>query len=579
MTASARARFVFFIALVTACFAALEIRLFHLQVIRHPAVAERAEGQHRSTEKVLAARGRVLARNGHVLAESIPAVDVYANSEWTHGRRDAIAAELENAFGDELLGVREKLETEGYRRILRKPAADDRLFSDLWQRKRAKKLPGIELERTWVRRYPEGSLAAHAVGYVDGDGKGCGGVEQAFDGELSGKHGLRRTERDAAQRPLVDSDCVDDVPEQGADLRLTLDVVLQYFAEEALDRAVEQHRPKWATAVVLDPLNGELLALASRPTFDPNHYGNYPLEQHANRAIAYHYTPGSSFKPFIMAAALDTAAVRLGERIDCSSFNFRGRTLHDVHPHDAPLTPAEIIAESSNIGIAKIALRLVASEEQPVPAQQAGFRRIHERLTDLGFGSKTDLLLPGEATGTLTDMQTWSRKYTLVSLAIGHEISVTPVQLAAAFAVFANSGAYHAPRVLDAVIDGDGIARSFPRAEPRQVFDPLTADQVREMLVGVVDDGTGTKAAVEGYSVAGKTSTAQWERDRSKYTSSFVGFAPAFDPRLLVVVVVDQPRGGSHFGGSVAAPAAGEILERGLAYLRVPQDRISVSAR
>ncbi len=578
MMKNSRRRLLFFAAALTLCFIALELRLFHLQVIQNPGVEEAAAGMHRQAETELAGRGRILVGKDYVVAESISAVEIYANSSWTEQHRDQITRELEETLGVSGDEVRALLERGGYRKILRQPLHDAKKVGELWRKKREKKLPGLELERTWVRSYPEGRLAANVVGYADGAGRGHAGVELACDDVLRGTPGRQVIERDAALRPMFDADCRFEPPAPGCDVYLTLDMVLQYYAEEALDQIMEEHRPEWATAIVLDPRSGDVLALAVRPTFDPAHYGNYDLSAHVNRAVSFHYTPGSAFKPFIMAAAVEQNQVRFTEIVDCTTLQIGRRTVRDSHQNGL-LTPRDIIVKSSNIGMAKLALRLAPDEADSRARQLEGFRSLHATLTNLGFGSRTGVGLPAETSGMLASPANWSRAYTLVSLAFGHEIAVSPLQLAAAYTVFTSGGTYRPPRLVARVVAPDGTVLPQEQPAERRVFSVAAAEAVRDMLIGVVDEGTGKSAAIEGLSVAGKTSTAQWEEDPTKYTSSFVGFAPAREPRLLVAIVVDQPRGALYSGGMVAAPAARDILERGLAYLRVEPDRMHGDSR
>ena len=564
-----RRRLIFFLGALVACFLALEVRLFHLQVIAHPKVEERVEASHKKVEEEVARRGRILTRHGYVLAESIPAVDVYANSHWTEKNRAEIATTLSDVLGAPHNEVASRLDRPGYVRVLRRPLADGERLLDLKQNKRMRNLPGIELEETTVRRYPEKSLAANVIGFIDHQGRGQTGVERKFDQALQGTAGRSVVGRDALARPVFDTDSSLEPPVDGADVRLTLDIVLQYFAEEAIERVMEKHAPSWASIVVLDPLTSEVLASSTRPSFDPNHYGAYPLEHHPDRNVTWQYTPGSTFKPFMMAHVLDSAAARLDEEIDCSSFRVKGRRVRDSHPNGVLSVP-DVIVESSNIGISKLALRLVPGEMHAPAVRQNAFRRIRDMFASLGFGRPTGIGLPAEASGVLRNIRSWTPQYTLVSMSFGHEVSVTPLQLAAAFSVFASGGVYRPPRIIDALVGPDGVERPTKRGRARQVFDVESATVVRDMLVDVVERGTGKRARSERYAIAGKTSTAEWDTDRRKKTSSFAGFAPAHDPRLLVVVVVDRPTENGHSGGRVAAPAAKEILERGLTYLRVP---------
>lgn len=577
--AHARRRLLYFAVVLSLCFLALELRLFHLQVIQNPVALESVTAMSHTWEKQLRSRGRIVMRNGYVLAESLPSVDLYANSRWTRGKRDEIASRLSDVLGETGVDLRDRLERDGYVRLLKKPLCDGDQIVRLLELKRTRKLDGIELEQTWVRHYPESSLAAHVVGFVNAEGKGQAGIERCLEPALEdGSEAIRVMGRDAARRPMLDLDSVLADARPGSEVRLTLDVVVQYFAEEALDQVMAEHKPKWASIVVIEPMSGDLLAMASRPTFDPNRYGSYPLEHLLNRSVSFHYTPGSTFKPFIMASVLSAGSADLNEMIDCRQFQMNGRRIVDSHPNGL-LTPIEIMVESSNIGMSKLALRLIPERSQGRPAQQEAFERIHELLTDLGLGQGPRLPLPAVTAGMLSRPRNWSRTWTVPSLSFGHEISVSPVQLAAAFQVFANGGYYIEPRLVEALVEPNGLARELRAENVRPVFDRAVTRQITEMLVGVVDRGTGTAAALQGYSVAGKTSTAQWERDSSRYTSSFVGYAPASDPRLLVAVVVDQPAGKFHSGGKVAAPAAGEVLGRSLNYLGVRQDRMDTSLR
>lgn len=574
------------------CFLAIEVRLFHLQVLDHPGIRARADGLYNKLDDTLAARGRILTRGGYPIAESIPAVDVYSDHRWTMApedseqtteeRRDEIASILAGRFPNVSYSeVRSRLDLPGYRRLFREPLVDADAIVALWRIKaETKALDGIDFSSTWVRRYAEGSCAGNLVGYVNAEAVGCAGLELSLHAELTGTGGYQVFRRDAAQRRIFDLDARAAAATPGHDVRLTLDVVMQHYAEMALDQVVLDYRPEWATLIALDPRTGEILALANRPGYDPGNYAAAPIENHQVPAVSFQYTPGSTFKPFIMACAVERSAVRFEEEIDCSEFVYGNRAIGEAHEFGM-LTPADILVKSSNRGMAKIALRLVPSEDAPREAQVAGFRRLRQVITDLGFTQATRLGFPLEVGGFLAPPETWKHQFTLASVAFGHEISVTPVQLAAAFGAFANGGVYLEPYLIQGVSARDGSARPWGPAEriSRRVFSRRTADVIRDILVRAVDEGTGNRAQIDGYSVAGKTSTAQWEKDRSKYTASFVGFAPANDPRLLVAVVVDQPRGKSHFGGTVAAPAAQEVLARGLEYLRVPMDRMVKSAR
>jgi cell division protein FtsI (penicillin-binding protein 3) len=590
---SARSRFAYMTGMLLLAFVAVEARFFFLQIRKHKDYAEGAVDAYVTQEKILAARGSILMRNDYPLAESVPALRIWADSNWTGyepGKdkpvpaiRDRTAARIEEALGHPIENLRAALDKPGYQPIATEavrtgkgksvqPLRDGDGISRLLEARRRGELPGITLESTWIRSYPETDLAANVVGYVDTVGDGRAGIEMSFDSDLRGIDGRRDMMRDVRRRAIFDVGCEAVAPTAGHDVHLTIDAVLQFYLEEALAKVVTTHKPKWVAGIVLDPSNGEVLAMATLPSFDPNQYSNYDIETHQNRCVTYGYTPGSTFKPFIMAAAVEWTNLSPNALYDCSKFKVDGRSIEDAHPHKR-LSVSEIMAESSNIGMCKIMMRLCPDPPSAKEKQFAAFTKIRGLLTDLGFGRKTEIGFAQESSGKLSAASQWTRKYTLASLSFGHEIMVTPVQLAAAFATFANDGVYNKPNLVEKVVAADGTIVRKHVPEQRRIFSRATSDKVRAMLVSVVDEGTGMKAALTGYTAAGKTSTAQDERDPRKYTSSFAGFAPANKPRLVVSIVVDQPTRGGHYGGTVAAPAAADVLQRGLLYLRVPQDR------
>lgn len=584
-----RSRFSFMVGMLLLAFVAVEARLFFLQVRKHPERAAEAKETYFKTERILAARGSVFMRNSYPLAESVSAVKIWADSNWTArdkkgdfvpSQRDRIAASIQEALGHNVDNLRAELDKPGYRLIAteslrdgktKRPFVDGDGIRKLQELKRDGALPGITIESTWIRSYPDGDLAANVAGYVDTDGKGQAGIELAFDSDLRGVEGLRTLKRDVLGRSIYDVGCQSVAATPGHDIHLTLDAVIQFYLEEALADAFQTHRPKWASGIVLDPNTGEILAMASLPSFDPNQYSNFDIANHQNRGVTYTYTPGSTFKPFMMAASIEWTNLSPRAMYDCSSYTIEGRSISDSHRNNK-LTVSEIMAESSNIGMCKVVMRMCPeglSREKQINV----FDRVRNLLTDLGFGRRLDIGLPGESAGLLAPASQWKRQYTFASLAFGHEIATTPLQLAGAFSVFANGGVYVKPYMIDRVVASDGTIVRKHIPESREVYTRATVDKVREMLVSVVDEGTGTRAAIDGYTVAGKTSTAQWESDSRKYSSSFVGFAPAREPRLLVSIVIDQPSRNGHYGGTVAAPAARDVLERALPYLRVPRDR------
>lgn len=570
-----RRRWIQVVVVIGSCFVALELRLFHLQILKHPRAEQKVEDVRQKTERLVAQRGSILDRHGRPLAITLPAVEVYSDSRWTAKpeTRDKLAALLSEHGLGEVRQIRADLDRSGYRKLFQKPIADAEIIVDLQALQRDGRLPGIDLHPTNVRNYPENRLAAAVIGHVDAEGKGATGIELAFDAELTGRAGRRTYEKDAGRNPMIDVGHVVADATPGNDVTLTLDVNMQWFVEEEVDALVEKFKPRWVTAIVTRPSTGEVLALVNRPTFDPNQYGNYAPEAFRNNAVTLTYAPGSSFKPFMMALALDRNKVTPTTPIDCENgvWDFGPRTIRDVHKEQT-LTASEVIQHSSNVGIVKIVHRLAPADDAPKDERMKAYRTVRRWLDDLGFGRETGIGLPGESNGRFTNIESWTRTYTLTSLAMGYEIQTTPMQVVAAFDAFANGGRWIAPRIVRDVRNARGSLIAEPYQPERVVFDDEVATALRSMMADVVEEGTAKPAQLDGWSMAGKTSTAQYVSDRSKYTSSFIALAPVQTPELVVSVVVDQPKG-AHFGATVAAPTVKGIMERCLTYLRVPQDR------
>lgn len=430
-------------------------------------------------------------------------------------------------------------------------------------------LPGVEFREEYKRFYPHDSAGCpQVVGWRGRDNVGLGGIELAWDASLAGKPGERWTLRDARQQRIPSLGEIENPARPGHDVITTIDTTLQFIAEQQLDEVVRQWSPKAATCVVMDPRTGEVLALACRPTFNPNYAWNFPADSQKNRAITDPSEPGSTFKGIVFAGVIDERLYAPSDSLDCEGGSYTlpwGRTIHDHSPYGL-LTLTEVITKSSNIGMAKLGMRL-------------GARRMHEVVTAFGFGSPTGIGLPGESAGILRPLRDWTLDST-PSIAFGHEVSVTPMQLATAYCAIANGGWLLKPQVVLRVVDEKGnVVESTETTIVRRVIQERTARATQEVLVAVVDKGTGSKAQVRGYSVAGKTGTAQkllpdGRYSHEKYVSSFVGFAPAYDARVLVLVSVDEPRGeGILYGGTVAAPHVGAILAKALRHLEVEPDR------
>lgn len=540
-------------------------RLVHLQWVSRDDFAARAARQ-RTLEQVIPARpGDIVDRSGRLLATTVRVNSLFVDPH-NMGEVWPVAR-----------SIAEALDLDADRLFERIAARRDKRF--VWIKRRlsdaeSAAVRGLELPPSvWgfreelLRVYPQAELAAHVLGTRDIDGQGRGGLEQALDARLKGIDGTRRSVRDARGYVIDVLEEVATAPRHGETIVLSIDSVIQLQAERQLDEIMQQWQAKSASAVVLDPRNGELLAMASRPTFDPNRPAEADDDAWTNQTVAAVHEPGSTIKPLIVGWALDQQMLKTSEQIHCEWGKYRmgRRELHDHHAYGM-LSVTDIVAKSSNIGMAKIGERL-------------GHEQLHRAIGEFGFGRVTGVELPGEVAGLVQPLASWDN-YSTGSIPMGHELAVTPLQMITAHAALANHGRMITPHL----VIGDPTRRSQPRTLViTPVLQPTTADWlVTEAMRAVVERGTGKRAQLEGYEVFGKTGTAQkWDpqtgrMSRSKAVCSFVCGAPANDPRVLVLVTVDEPQSDEDVGGSnVAAPAATEILRRALIQQRVPSvDRL-----
>ena len=435
------------------------------------------------------------------------------------------------------------------------------------ERVRQLHLPGVGIQNLWRREYPNGSLAAHVVGFTERNGgKGLEGVERVADRYLRAVDGRRMALADAARRPIWDVGGAYKPATDGRHVELTLDVVIQRHLEVALAETVGQYEAESAVGVVVDPATGAILALANWPTYDLNAFSDATEDQRRNRALTDPYEPGSVFKPFVASVALATDAVRLGQRFDCEDGAYRcrrGRVLRDAHPYDM-LTLEQVVYKSSNIGMAKV-------------GEILGNPTLRRIVTAFGFGHATGIELPGEDGGLVRPLAQWKRDSTW-SVPMGHEVSVTAVQLAMGFSALANDGLLLKPRLIQAIRTPDGaVAVDRSRPQPiRQVIDAATCRTfIRKVLARVPTDGTGRRhARLDGWSSFGKTGTARIAPySRMQYTASYVAAAPVDDTRLVCLISVRKPDPAKgYYGGQVAGSAVKQVLDRSLAYLDVPRD-------
>lgn len=535
---------------------ALVLRAGYIQLVRGEEFAERARRMHFKEITVPAPRGRILDRHGRTLVASYHSCSVAADPQEV---QDAEVFATSVAFlldepnaGRELAGQIEEKRQAGKRFVYLRRRVD----RDLAARVRASGLHGLDVREEPRREYPHGPTAAALLGAVGADEHGritgLTGLEHRFDAFLRGTDGIRSVFKSGRRENLHLFPERARPPEAGGDLHTTLDIVLQQIVEDALDGLHERHRPKCSCAVALDPRTGEILALASRPALDPDAFPEVGADCLRIPAVQCSYEPGSTFKPLICAWALTCGAVHEDQVFDCGRGVrfFGGRRLRDVRPHGR--LPLEmILVKSSNIGIAQVGQALGIDD---------AFRYLHL----LGFGRRTGVEIEGEQPGKITPRAKWHRNYTLVSVSMGHEVAVTPLQLAVAYGALANGGDLLRPRLLRGPSE---VVRRVP-------FDGAALRFVRRAMVRVVEEGTGRRARVRGLRLAGKTGTCEkYPEGSGRYVSSFIGFAPADDPRLLVLVVADEPRsvdGLKPYGGVVAAPVVGEIFRNALPLLQDP---------
>ncbi len=528
------------------------LRAVWLGVVRAGDLEAAALSQQVDELDVPAPRGAIVDRNGTELAVSAPAVDVIANPYQVE-EAVVLAEQLAPLLGRPEPEVLEDLTKEdtGFVYLARRlPAQRARDIGAL-------AATGLTITDTSRRVYPRDTLASQLLGGVGTDGEGLFGLEMAREDGLGGDDGQRRVVRDALGDTLSVRE--EEVAEPGETVRLTIDAAIQGKVEDVLARVGERYSPKGATALVMRPQTGELLAMANWPRVDANDWEGAPDFARNNRALSSVYEPGSTFKAFTVAGALEAGAVEPDTMFDLPpSIQVADRVINESHPRGpVNLSTTEILAQSSNVGTIKV-------------GQELGARRFDQWVRRFGFGAPTGLDLPGEEAGLVLDLDRYSGS-SMGNLPIGQGVAVTPMQLASGYAAIANGGVLRPPHVVAAV---DGEEAPTPRGE--RVISPQTAAQVRTMLKGVLaPGGTAPEAAIDGYPLAGKTGTANkidedtGEYSRSRYIASFAGFAPADEPELLITVMVDEPNG-AIYGAEVAAPAFQEIAAFALPYLKIP---------
>lgn len=542
-------------------------RAFSLQVIERERLKELAQDQYVRQIEIPGRRGDIFDRRGVPLAQSVEVDSVWIDPSMLVDRRLA-ARQLAAALGLDAKDLTARLlRARRFAWVMRQARPEQ------VARVKALELPGVGFAKEPRRFYPQKELAAHVLGMVGTDGHGLEGIERAFDDELAGQSASLPGVRDARGRKLLLQGLAGAVERQGADLTLTIDRHIQYVAERALTKAVEASRAKSGVLVVLEPSTGDLLAIANTPPFNPNTPGAVSGDATRNRAVTDVFEPGSTLKSFLVAAALEQRVIRPDETFECEGGSWRvgGHTVNDTHPHGL-LDPAGILRVSSNIGAGKIAQRL-------------GREGLLDAYSSFGFGRRTGIALPSEGKGALPYPKA---EISLVTQSFGQGMSASAVQIAAAYGALANGGVLMQANLVSKVVDPDGVVLLSRAPTPlRRAVSEDTARQVLEMLETVVTpEGTAPRARLDAYRVAGKTGTAQKvDPVAGGYSdlriASFVGVVPAEAPRLVIVVIIDEPQT-NVYGGVTAAPAFVEVATRALPYLGVspshrPPDRETVA--
>lgn len=537
------------------------IRVLYLQLAKSYNLTQLARKQHTAVIELQPTRGTIYDRNMRPLAVSLNLQSVFSDDRVVQEKR-AAAKRLASAMGLNEQYVYARLNKDkGFIWIKRKlsPAEAARV--------KALNIKGIDFMKEPKRVYPNNTLASQIVGYAGTDNKGLEGLELKYDPYLKGSAGYRATFRDARRREIASFEYEYYPSIDGLDLVLTIDDIIQNVAERELDAAVKKYHPLGACIIVMDPKNGDILAMSSRPTYDLNSFQRANAENRRNRAVTDMYEPGSMFKIVTASAALNENKVGLNDRFFCENGAWShggGRILHD-HTPQGWLTFRQVIERSSNIGTVKVAFKL-------------GGDNLYNYIKKFGFGDMTKIDLPGEVPGFIRPPSQWSGT-SMYAIPMGQEVSVSAIQMACAMSVIANGGRLVRPRVIQAVQDKHGeMIKEFPPEEIRDVLSEKTAATMRDILSGVVTDGTGQLAKVEGYDVGGKTGTSQKIENgaysHSKFIGSFVGFAPVKDPRVVVVVMLDQPHP-QYYGGVVAAPVFSKVVKDTLRYLEIKPENIT----
>ncbi|MCP2520098.1 penicillin-binding protein 2 [Candidatus Aminicenantes bacterium AC-708-M15] len=552
----ARTRIYFLAVLFLLWSGIIILRLIDLQIFKHDLMKKRAINQNQRIVKIIPKRGFIYDRKGRILASSVLKDSIYfippdGESKARQLRKIDMINQIIRLSDSELKKIRERI-NKGKSFIWIKRKVEEEKAREV----KRLNINGVYFEKEYRRFYPQRNLASHVLGGVNIDEHGLNGVEKQYDIQLFGKEGTALFLIDAKRRRYQLKILKKPIP--GKSIMLTIDEIIQYIAEKELENTVKKFEAKSGWLIIMNPWTGEILAMANYPSYDPNSYPTNPsLER--NNSIAYIYEPGSTFKIISVAAALQEDIVNERDVFDCENGRIflAGIKIED-YKRFSLLTLPEIVYYSSNVGAIKVGLRL-------------GKEKLYKYLKSFGFGERTGIDLPGEENGILRDIRKWS-SISVGEISIGYEIGVTAIQMLRAVSAIANGGYLVTPRIVKKIISDNG-EESISLIPPRKILIKDVARKMTQFMEGVVEFGTGKKAKIIGYKIAGKTGTTQKLNDLKKYSSdshisSFVGFVPADEPVFSMIVVINEPKG-EYYGGEVAAPCFREVAKKILRYMKI----------
>ena len=549
-------RIIFLLIVFIILYFSLIYRLYNIQVIQSDKYKEIAQQEHLTSFSIEGERGNIYDRNYKKLAVNVNVQSLFVIPPKVENPQET-AQKISSILNLKVKDILEKLnQKKSFVWIKRK--LNETEVTEI----KKLNLEGFDFLDEGKRYYPKNCLASNLMGFVGIDNQGLEGLESFYDKELKGLPALVIMERDASGGEVPLSIKESTPHKDGHSIVLTIDEVIQYITEEALDKAFQKSKAKTGIAIVVEPKTGEILAMAVKPSYDPNFFNQDPRDFWRNRAVTDAYEPGSTFKVITIATALEERVAKLDDQFNCIGWTkYNGIVFHDIYKHGSQ-NLTDIVKNSCNIGVIQVGTRL----------DEKVFEKSIRRF---GFGTLTEINLPGEINGLVRSTNDWS-KISLASLSIGQEISVTPIQLIMAVSAIANRGTLMKPMIVKEIIDStQNKIKTFKPKPVRQVVSVDTALTMTKILEQVVNDGTGTGAKLVGYQAAGKTGTAQkfdfstGKYSTDKYTSSFVGYAPSDNPKISILIMLDEPKG-SYYGGTIAAPVFQEIASKVLPYLSIP---------